>query len=253
MLEHFCHDEFIILYSLLITFSLLFCRSKLWRRAKCFAILNSLVGSSQLRFWFLLEYFYYVCMCWMRGKDFLLCLLLFPSPSTYSFSSLSLYVKYLLCKSLFIYLFLFCLFIFFPPVWCIWGGHQDSTRGWWWVWRLWMSFYCWVFLQISLHMFSFGLLCFTDPVGYGDALIAILPSFPGIKMLHWFGQTFSCSFHAMLCSYTLQALYASSLYHFQLKMKCLSFRIAIVWAAYRFSDYIEDKELWKLLISGIEK
>lgn len=109
MLEHFCHDEFIILWSLLITFSLLFCRSKLWRRAKCFAILNSLVGSSQLRFGFWLEYFYCMCMCWMRAKDFLL----FPSSSTYSFSSLSLYVKYLLCKSLFIYLFLFCLFIFF--------------------------------------------------------------------------------------------------------------------------------------------
>lgn len=215
--------------------------------------IEQLGGELPIEVWVWLEYFYCVCMCWMRGKDFLLCLLLFPSPSTYSFSSLSLYVKYLLCKSLFIYLFLFCLFIFFPPVWCIWGGHQDSTRGWWWVWRLWMSFYCWVFLQISLHMFSFGLLCFTDPVGYGDALIAILPSFPGIKMLHWFGQTFSCSFHAMLCSYTLQALYASSLYHFQLKMICLSFRIAIVWAAYRFSDYIEDKELWKLLISGIEK
>ena len=109
MLEHFCHDEFIILWSLLITFSLLFCRSKLWRRAKCFAILNSLVGSSQLRFGFWLEYFYCMCMCWMRAKDFLL----FPSSSTYSFSSLSLYVKYLLCKSLFIYLFLFCLLIFF--------------------------------------------------------------------------------------------------------------------------------------------
>lgn len=109
MLEHFCHDEFIILWYLLITFSLLFCRSKLWRRAKCFAILNSLVGSSQLRFGFWLEYFYCMCMCWMRAKDFLL----FPSSSTYSFSSLSLYVKYLLCKSLFIYLFLFCLLIFF--------------------------------------------------------------------------------------------------------------------------------------------
>lgn len=132
---------------------------------------------------------------------------------------------------------------FFPPVWYIWGGHQDSTRGWWWVWHLWMSFYCWVFLQISLHMFSFGLLCFTDPVGYGDALIAILPSFPGIKKLQWFGQTFSCSFNVTLCSYTLQALYASSLYHFQLKMICLSFRVAIVWSAYRFSDYIEDRAL----------
>uniref|UniRef100_A0A2N9HIZ4 Lipoyl-binding domain-containing protein n=1 Tax=Fagus sylvatica TaxID=28930 RepID=A0A2N9HIZ4_FAGSY len=33
-----------------------------------------------------------------------------------------------------------------------------------------------------------------DPVGYGDALIVILPSFPGIKKLH----------------YTLQAIYASS-------------------------------------------
>lgn len=62
MLEHFCHDEFIILYSLLITFSLLFCRSKLWRRAKCFAILNSLVGSSQLRFGFDLNIFI-VCAC----------------------------------------------------------------------------------------------------------------------------------------------------------------------------------------------
>lgn len=109
MLEHFCHDEFIILWYLLITFSLLFCRSKLWRRAKCFAISNSLVGSSQLRFGFWLEYLYCMCMCWMRAKDFLL----FPSSSTYSFSSLSLYVKYLLCKSLFIYLFLFCLLIFF--------------------------------------------------------------------------------------------------------------------------------------------
>jgi hypothetical protein len=33
-------------------------------------------------------------------------------------------------------------------------------------------------LSVHIH-----LLCFTDPVGYGDALIVILPSFPGIKKL----------------------------------------------------------------------
>jgi hypothetical protein len=33
------------------------------------------------------------------------------------------------------------------------------------------------------RLYSFNLLNLTEPVGYGDALIAILPSFPGIKKL----------------------------------------------------------------------
>jgi hypothetical protein len=32
-------------------------------------------------------------------------------------------------------------------------------------------------------VYSFDLFNLTEPVGYGDALIAILPSFPGIKKL----------------------------------------------------------------------
>lgn len=35
----------------------------------------------------------------------------------------------------------------------------------------------------SFYAFIFFVGCSAEPVGYGDALIAILPSFPGIKKL----------------------------------------------------------------------
>ena len=35
---------------------------------------------------------------------------------------------------------------------------------------------------IPMFCFLFFFFVGTDPVGYGDALIAVLPSFPGIKL-----------------------------------------------------------------------
>ena len=50
------------------------------------------------------------------------------------------------------------------------------------VWMLCITYMIYRYIWSLCFVFCFFFVFGTDPVGYGDALIAVLPSFPGIKL-----------------------------------------------------------------------